>query len=205
MIERQLGIAAIACLLAVLALGALVTSRAPIALDVAAGTLRGGAVPLAAFFTLLGRWYVLTVVAIAAAAVTVALRGDVRIIVLLFASQVLAQGVCSMIKELFHRMRPAAWLVHHEPDYSFPSGHSVTAIVFYLALTLLVLRSGVVPSPFTLPLAALLAACVIGIPWSRLALDAHYATDVIGGLVFGCGWLCATIAIVGRVTMASRL
>jgi undecaprenyl-diphosphatase len=171
-----------------------VTSRAPIALDVAAGTLRGGAVPLAAFFTLLGRWYVLTVVAIAAAAVTVALRGDVRIIVLLFASQVLAQGVCSMIKELFHRMRPAAWLVHHEPDYSFPSGHSVTAIVFYLALTLLVL-----------PLAALLAACVIGIPWSRLALDAHYATDVIGGLVFGCGWLCATIAIVGRVTMASRL
>jgi membrane-associated phospholipid phosphatase len=46
---------------------------------------------------------------------------------------------------------------------------------------------------------------VIGIPWSRLALDAHYATDVIGGLVFGCGWLCATIAIVGRLTMASRL
>jgi len=197
--EHRLWIVAAACFVVVAALGIYVTSRAPTALDVAGGMLRGHALPLAAFFTLLGRWYVLTIVVIAAAGMTVALHGDVRAIVVLFASQVGAQGAVAILKEIFHRTRPAGWLVFHEPDFSFPSGHAVTSIVFYLALAMLVLRTDIVPHPFAVPLAIVLVICVVGIPWSRLSLDAHYATDVIGGLVFGCGWLCATIAIVGRV------
>ncbi len=199
MSEHRLWIMAAVCFLVVAALGAYVTSRAPTALDVAGGALRGAALPLAAFFTLLGRWYVLTIVALAVAGVTVALRGDLRAIGILVASQIGAQGAVALVKMFFHRARPAGWLLYHEPDFSFPSGHAVTAIVFYVALTLLVLRTDVVPRPFAVPLALVLALCVVGIPWSRLSLDAHYATDVIGGLVFGCGWLCATIAIAGRV------
>ncbi len=205
MSEARLWIAAASCVAVVAALGAFATSRAPTALDVWAGAWRGQALPLAAFFTLLGRWYVITLIAIAAAAVTIARHGDVRVVAVLFASQVASQGAVAALKELFHRPRPAGWLVFHEPDFSYPSGHAVTSIVFFAALALVVLHGGVVPQPLAVPLAIVLAICVAGIPWSRLALDAHYATDVIGGLVFGCGWLCAALAIVGRFTVNARV
>jgi undecaprenyl-diphosphatase len=43
---------------------------------------------------------------------------------------------------------------------------------------------------------ALLAFCVIGIPWSRVALGAHYVTDVAGGLLYGVAWLFAYVTLV---------
>ncbi len=205
MSEQRLWIVAVACFFAFALLGTYVAGRPPGALDVAGGMVRGEAVPLAAFFTLLGRWYVLSLVAVVAAAITIALRGDLRVIVLLFVSQVVSQGVVAGIKGIFHRARPSHWLVLRETDYSYPSGHAVTTIAFYLALLLLVVRSGIVPRPLAIPLAIILGACLAGIPWSRLALGAHYLTDVGGGLLFGCGWLCATLAIVQRVTTMSRI
>ncbi len=198
MTETRLWIAA-ACFFAVAVLGAFVGTRPPTAFDIAGGAIRGEALPLAAFFTLLGRWYVLTLVAAGAVAVTIALRGDPRAIVVQFASQVVAQGAVAIVKAIVHRPRPAGWLLFHEPDASYPSGHAVTSIVFYLGLALLVARSDAVPRGVAIPVAIACALCVAGIPWSRLALDAHYATDVIGGLIFGCGWLCATIALAAHV------
>ncbi len=205
MSDARLWIAAATCFAVVAVLGAFATSRSPTALDVRAGAWRGQAFPVAAFFTLLGRWYVLTLIAVAAAAVTLVRHGNLRTIAVLFASQVAAQGAVAVLKQLFHRPRPAGWLVFHEPDFSYPSGHAVTSIVFFAALALLVLDGGLVPRPLAVPLALVMAICVAGIPWSRLALDAHYATDVIGGLIFGCGWLCAALAIAGRVTGSARV
>jgi len=34
----------------------------------------------------------------------------------------------------------------------------------------------------------------LGIMWSRLALGAHYLSDVFGGALFGTAWLCALFA-----------
>jgi undecaprenyl-diphosphatase len=200
-----LAFAALACFVVVAVLGTFAAQRAPTGLDVAGGALRGNALPLAAFFTLLGRWYVLTLIAIVVACATIAWRGDVRVIAVLFASQVAAQGAVTVLKVRFHRARPPGWLLFHEPDFSYPSGHAVTSIVFYVALAMLVLHTGVVPHAFAAPLAIVLVVCAAGIPWSRLALDAHYVTDVVGGLVFGCGWLCAALAIASRVMMSARV
>ena len=36
----------------------------------------------------------------------------------------------------------------------------------------------------------------IGIMWSRLALGAHYLSDVMGGAVFGCGWLALMCGLI---------
>jgi len=43
-----------------------------------------------------------------------------------------------------------------------------------------------------------LAVCAVAIPWSRLALGAHYATDVLGGLLLGAAWLCLVFAALLR-------
>ena len=70
----------------------------------------------------------------------------------------------------------------------------MTTIVFYGSLLLLALRAPV-PRPVSLAFCAVLGICLVGIPWSRLALGAHYATDVLGGLFFGAGSLCVMAAL----------
>ncbi len=197
-LEARLLLAALLCALAVLALGAFVAPRTPTRLDVEASALRGGNVPLALFFTGLGRWPVLAGLAVAAGALAAWLRAGLGPVTILFAAQILSQGANGALKLLFHRARPDAWLMIQEKDLSYPSGHAVTSVVFFLGFALLAWHSAL-PRPPALALVAACALCAAGIPWSRLALSAHYATDVLGGLLFGAAWLCVALAAILHV------
>jgi membrane-associated phospholipid phosphatase len=197
-LEARLLIAALLCVLAVLALGAFVAHRTPTRLDVEAGALRGGGVPLALFFTGLGRWPVLLGLSIAAGGVALALRTSVAPVLILFGTQVVSQGANALVKLGFHRTRPDAWLLIQEKDLSYPSGHAVTSIVFFLGFALLAWHSAL-PRPLAFAVVVACAICVAGVPWSRLALSAHYATDVLGGLLFGAAWLCVALVVIVRV------
>jgi undecaprenyl-diphosphatase len=75
---------------------------------------------------------------------------------------------------------------------SFPSGHSMSAIVCYGALLLvfLPLLSG---RRRTLAVAAT-ALLVALIGFSRLTLGVHFVSDVLGGYVLGAAWLSASVA-----------
>ncbi|GAC1494739.1 MAG: hypothetical protein NVS1B2_11920 [Vulcanimicrobiaceae bacterium] len=197
-IELRLWIVAVVCFALFAALGAFVSSRPPTKIDLAGAALRGEFTSAAVFFTALGRTYPLIAITVFAGIVALAARASVVPVIVLIVSQVTSQGVVSLIKPLYHRARPDHFLLYREKDLSFPSGHATTSIVFFAALALLALRSPL-PRPVAIGAASLAAACVVGIPWSRLALGAHYVTDVTGGLLFGTGWLCVVAAVAMRL------
>ena len=201
-LETRLWIAALAFALSALAVGALVAHRGPGRLDVAAQSLRGTAVPLALFFTLLGRWPVLIGIGVVAFGTAMALRAGAGAVTVLLGAQVISQAANALVKLGFQRARPGGEIGVRETDLSFPSGHSVTAIVVFVGFAILAWHAPL-PRPLAAAVCAVLAVCAVGIPWSRLALGAHYATDVAGGLLLGAGFLCAALATIVRFGPAS--
>lgn len=197
-LEARYWVASVIAFALFAALGALVSSRPPGPFDIAATALRGEATPLAGVFTALGRTYAIVGVAVVAAAIALLARTSALPVLGVVIAQVFSQGVVAALKPVFHRLRPDHWLLYRETDLSFPSGHATTAIVFFLSLALLAARLPNVPRGVAALLAAVAGICVIGIPWSRLALGAHFGTDVVGGLLFGTGTLCAAIALLVR-------
>ncbi len=93
------------------------------------------------------------------------------------------------LKTFFRRARPPLlYRLVTESSYSFPSGHSVFASVFFATLALILVE--LIPRPWLRALAVLLcltAAVLIGA--SRVWLGVHYPTDVIGGSLLGVGWV----------------
>ena len=171
------------------------TTHAVGVLDATIARLRGGATGLAKIFTLSGRALPLLALGLVSVVIFIATKRPVWIPLAIFASQLASQGLIELgLKHRFARARPSDWLVRLDLGYSFPSGHSTTAIVFYGAWLLVVLRAPM-DRTLALSLAALLIAWMIGIDWSRIALGAHYASDVLGGTLFGCAWLATLIAL----------
>jgi membrane-associated phospholipid phosphatase len=185
------------------ALGAYVAHRPLTPLDVEANALRGRGTRIAVVFTRAGYWPTLAGVSVAAIALAMWLRWWPAFALLLPAMQLLAQGVIDRIKAIFRRIRPDDWLYHQELGFSFPSGHSCTAVVFYGGL---IVYAWNVPLPDALRIAVslVLGVLMIGIPWSRLVLAAHYGTDVTGGILFGVAWLCLMLVVLGHVPVLSR-
>ncbi len=198
-LRGALDIAAIACLVVVVLLGAAVSRRPPSAFDRTIGRAALGKGKRLAFaFTLLGRAREATVICVLALIVGRALH-DTYGAFLLVAAQTLCQAADVGIKLLFLRARPAEWLGMKEPDKSFPSGHSATGAVLFGGGAIMIAHTALPPLAMTIALVVLIA-CAIGVPWSRLALGAHWATDVLGGIVFGAGFLCLALAELVRVT-----
>jgi undecaprenyl-diphosphatase len=75
---------------------------------------------------------------------------------------------------------------------SFPSGHSMSALICYGAL--LVVFLPLVPKRLRPWVVAATALWVLAIGISRLALGVHYLSDVLGGYVLGAAWLAGSVA-----------
>jgi membrane-associated phospholipid phosphatase len=95
------------------------------------------------------------------------------------------------IKLVFKRSRPLGALMHGKTESSFPSGHTAvtTATSFTIAYAL---KTRGVRSAYVVPTAILLSGCV-GL--SRILLDEHWATDVIGGWCVGIGIASGTTTL----------
>jgi membrane-associated phospholipid phosphatase len=105
-----------------------------------------------------------------------------------------ATGLVVVLKLYFRRIRPdLPWAFAHEPSYSFPSGHSVFAVVVYGTLIYLGLRHlRTVWEQMVVSVAAM--ALVGGIGYSRIYLGVHYPSDVAAGYFVGAVWLTAVMA-----------
>jgi undecaprenyl-diphosphatase len=96
------------------------------------------------------------------------------------------------MKLFFHRARPQLPWAQVPPDYSFPSGHTMNSLVFYVALAVVLWsvcgrRVGIAAVT-----GAIVLSLLIGL--SRIYLGAHYFTDVAGGLLAGTIWLLVVAA-----------
>lgn len=85
---------------------------------------------------------------------------------------------------IFARPRPPVWFVRHELTFSYPSSHAAIAAGFYALWAVMIYVSDLPRTQRTLA-ALLLMLLAAAICWSRLALGAHYLTDLIGGVLLG--------------------
>ena len=94
-----------------------------------------------------------------------------------------------LVKGLVHRHRPFVdgWFVDWS-GYSFASGHTIGATLLYgqIALFVFPLIKGR-RNRILLFVTAIFVVAMVG--FSRIALGAHYFTDVLAGMFFGMAWL----------------
>lgn len=122
---------------------------------------------------------------------------------LLFAGSVVGGfGLSSLLKIALARARPDRWpAIVTETSYSFPSGHTVMATVFFGGLAAIVFHRTRRPLPRVL--AVLGAATVVfAVALSRIYLGAHWVTDTLAGALTGLVWVVAYSATTEAITRA---
>lgn len=96
------------------------------------------------------------------------------------------------LKWFFGRARPESPFIPSAGGYSFPSGHSFTAMVLYGFLIFLTWRytehHGV-----RIPVTIALVLLILMVALSRVVLSVHWVSDVVGGLTIGLAWLVASL------------
>jgi membrane-associated phospholipid phosphatase len=137
----------------------------------------------------LGETWTVVVVAAVVALVELARTRSRWVVPFLLAVIVGDKLLTGAVKELVDRARPTIEAVAATLGPSFPSGHTSTAAASWAAFALVASRWwGRRAWPALAGLAVGIAVAVAG---SRVLLDVHWLTDVLGGLALGWAWFAA--------------
>jgi len=186
--------AALLCFAAFLTLGVIVSGAPPESLDRAAGSLAGHALGVADFLSAAGRFPVYFGLCCATLLFGIIRRRSFTRALTAVVALVVAWKVSDFFKDRFHRARPEHWFVHRETSFSYASGHATLALTFY-GLWAAYIWNSRLPKAVRLGAVLLLGLWTAAIGWSRLALGAHYATDVVGGYLFGAACMLTALAV----------
>ena len=97
-----------------------------------------------------------------------------------------------VMKLYFHRARPLHPLMDPLKTFSFPSGHSTSAVIFYGLLAYLLWKADI-PKSYRYMLTGFLFLFAILIGFSRIYLRMHYPSDVVAGFFIGFAWLALSV------------
>jgi membrane-associated phospholipid phosphatase len=175
-------------------LGAAVSHAPPSGFDITGRALLGGPQRLALLFTASCWWSALVAFGVLAVAVAIGFpRWRDRAVTSIFVALV-TWRLSDAAKDFFHRPRPGYWRIIHESSYSYASGHAMFATVVYALWAYFIWKSDL-PRAIRLIAAPVLLLWAFGILWSRLALGAHYVSDVVGGVLLGVASLAVASAV----------
>jgi membrane-associated phospholipid phosphatase len=109
-------------------------------------------------------------------------------------SVALGNEINKLLKDLIARQRPELDHLAHVDSLSFPSGHAMVGLICYFFIAYLVIEE--LKSATAKKLVILFTSLLLLlIGASRIILQVHYPTDVIGGFAFGYIWVMLSIFI----------
>ncbi len=196
---RALAVAVVAAILYAV-LGASVSHTPPSGIDIAGRALAGEAPHLALLFTRSCLWYSLFALALIAVAVAIRFPAWRARVIYAIPTTLITWQASDALKNVFRRPRPDYWHLIHEPTFAYSSGHAMFAVLVYGLWAWFIWNSGL-PRNVRVVAAPLFALWGCGVIWSRLALGAHYATDLIGGVLLAAtalGIASAIAAVLAR-------
>jgi undecaprenyl-diphosphatase len=109
---------------------------------------------------------------------------------------IVSMAMFFVVKQFFARPRPEGpSQILHKTTYAFPSGHATVSAAVFASLAYVLWRERIVAGRVVLWLTVIL---VILIGVSRIYLNLHWATDVLGAWCLGLGVAAASAALYER-------
>jgi membrane-associated phospholipid phosphatase len=111
--------------------------------------------------------------------------------------------IWSILITIFNRPRPSDQIGIVVSDNSFPSGHTISAVICYGFLAYLLVPK--MPSLFwkwVIVIASVITMIFIG--YSRVFLGGHYLTDIVAGYGLGLAWGALVFTVIERLFLKRR-
>lgn len=124
-------------------------------------------------------------------------RGHKSWIVLMLFVGLASAELVSVLKQGFEVLRPPIGL-QHSKSFAFPSGHTTATATFATVLGYLSMRRNIAPLAYVGGGTILTLLVAI----SRMYLDMHWASDVIGGILIGSLFAAGSCALFEWLTLA---